>query len=851
MNMPNPQHPLHRPAVVRAGALRGLAAPALSRQAMACALALAALGAGSAARAQTGLVASGLATERSDAGTTATANEPAGEAPATALSLLPQPLAQSLNALSRRFGVAIGGEASLLEGRMAPAVEGTLTLNQALARVLAGSGLTATRQGGAIVIQRGGAASGGVTTLPQVTATARTLQESATGPVNGYIARRSATGTKTDTAIMETPLSVHVIAREQIEQQGAQRITQALRYTPGLSTDIRGDISRFDMLAFRGTGAVADTFQYLDGLRLPRGASYLIPQIDPYNLERVEVLKGPASVLYGQAPLGGIINLVSKRPTEESFGEVMVAAGSHRRRQAGFDGSGALNDDGTLRYRLTLLGRKADTSVTLTEEERWSIAPSITWQPNADTSLTLLSVYQQDPTGGFYGVLPSKGTILPNPNGRIARDFFDGSPDFNDFERTQAAIGYEFRHRFNPRWQVRQNLRYSRTELDQNQIGTLSLQADNRTLNRYSLWSSERLNGISIDTMIEGQLETGALRHQVAVGVDVQRDHWTQTQGMGAAPTLDLFAPDYSQPIVQPAATSSPDRTQRLLGLYVQDHIKYANWGLMLGGRVDRARIRNDNRLTGIDARQSFTKSTWRAGLIHNFDNGVAPYASYATSFDPSVTANPYGTPFKPTTGRQYEVGVKFQPASIDGLFTVSVFDLTQQNVLTRDPTSPLPNAQVQTGEVNSRGLELEAKFSPAEGFNLVAGLTTMNPKVTKSNGVDRGKRPVSVARTAVSLWADYQWQGGPLDGLTLGAGVRRVGGAYADAANTQKIPHYAVADAMLHYELGRLSPSLKGTSVALNVSNLTDKVYFTCNMADFCNYGQGRTFLATLKYGW
>ncbi|QIL74332.1 TonB-dependent siderophore receptor (plasmid) [Diaphorobacter sp. HDW4B] len=780
----------------------------------------------------------------------------ASQAPATMGAEVPfqleaQPLAKALNHWARQTRMQLFVQQSLVAGKQAPAVSGMLSPRAALDRLLAGSGLQARIDGSLVTIEPRPQPTSGERTLQTVEVTARADGEVANGPVLGYVAKRSLSATKTDTPLMETPMTIHVVSKEQIESQGTQQLTQTLRYTPGLSADIRGDTSRFDMMAFRGIGGVSDTFLYLDGLRLPRGASYLVPQIDTHSLERVEVLKGPASVMYGQAPLGGIVSMVSKRPTQESFKEVSVSAGSHNRQQMSWDSGGSLNEDGTLQYRLTAFARKSDTSVDMTKEERIYIAPSITWKPHADTQLTVLGLYQHDPKGGFYGVLPSAGSILPNPNGAFPRSFFDGSPDYNKFDRTQSSLGYEFSHRFDEAWSLKQNLRYWHMKLDQNQVGSTGLQADQHTLNRYALWSREKLNAINVDTHLQGKLQTGAVAHQLLLGLDLQHDRWQQTQGYGAAPTLDYLNPDYQQAITMPKASTSPDRTQNLVGLYVQDQLKWGGWGLTLGVRHDRARVQNDNQLTKSFTQQELSKFTWRAGLIHNFDNGFAPYVSYATSFDPSVTANPYGAPFKPTTGKQAEVGIKYQPPGHEALFTLSAFDLTQQNVLTADPTSSLPNARVQTGEVNSRGIELEARFSPARNLNVIAGLSVIDPEVTRSNGADLGKRPITVAKNTATVWADYKFTEGALAGWTAGAGIRHVGSAFADPANQQRIPAYTVMDAMLRYDLQYLAPSMRGAMLSFNVTNMADKTFFTCNGVNFCNYGQGRTFLATLKYGW
>lgn len=762
----------------------------------------------------------------------------------------PQSLTDALALFGRQSGMQVSVDADLVRGKTSLGTEGTMAPEEALTQLLAGTGISFRMTGGNTALLEKAGSDSSAAGLGPIKVVASS--ETATGPVDGYIAERSATGTKTDTPLIETPQTVNVVTRDQIDAQGAQKITQALRYTPGISSDIRGDIGRFDTVYFRGLGEITDSFQFLDGLRLPRGTSYLFPQVDPYYLERLEVLKGPPSVLYGQAPIGGILSMVSKRPTEETFHEVSLLAGSHNRFQAAFDTGGSINDDGTVLYRVTGLGRVSDTSVVLTEEERVFIAPSVTWQPDSDTAFTVHSYLQKDPKGGYYGFLPSNGTILPSPYGKISRDFFDGSPDFNDFDRTQVAIGYDLNHRFADAWSVQQNARYWHLDLEHSQVGEFSLQSDNRTLNRYAFWGDEELQAVNIDTRLQGELETGSIAHTAIVGLDYQWDHWQQTQGFGRAPTLDILNPDYSQAITRPAANTSPDRTSQLVGLYVQDQMKFDRLGVVLSGRFDVADIESENELTGVYSDQTLHELTWRAGLIYNFDNGLAPFVNYATSFDPTATVNSYGAPFEPTTGQQYEIGLKYEPNTFDGLFTLAAFELTQQNVLTNDPaTGAAPNQYIQTGEVRSRGVEFETKVSPIDGLNLVSGITWLDPEVTESTTSSLGKVPVSVSRVTASAWADYTMQSGTFDGLTLGGGLRYVGSAYANEDNSQKIPDYVVADLAVRYDLGRLNPNLTGVSAALNVTNLTDEIYFTCVKDDYCNYGEGRTVLGTLKFRW
>ncbi|WP_449256502.1 TonB-dependent siderophore receptor [Bosea sp. (in: a-proteobacteria)] len=767
-----------------------------------------------------------------------------------------QSLSSAVNAFSRAAGWQVGFPATLNRGTTTRPVSGMMSPQQALQTMLAGTGIRIRITGArsAALVDPSVAAVDTVNegSLLLDTINVQGQSENAWGPVDGYIATRSATGTKSDTAIMETPQTINVVARDQMDAQHAQTLNQAARYSSGVKADGHGDVTRFDQFSFRGIATVTDNNQFLDGLRLPRGTSYLIAQVDAWNIERLELLKGPASVLYGHAPLAGIINSVSKRPTENPFAEAEVLFGSHERKRVAFDIGGPLNSDGTLLYRLNGVGLDSNTSVDHTKEQRISLAPSLTWKPSADTSLTILALYQRDPKGGYYGFLAYRGTVVPTAYGRLPRNFFDGSPLANEYDRTQAAIGYSFQHRFSEDWSIQQNARFLHMDLDQSLVYSMAMLPDNRTLARLSQWSREKMKAFNVDTNIQGKFDTGAITHKVVFGVDYQWDNWKQMFGYGAAPSLDWLNPNYALPIPRAAASSTPNRTETLLGLYAQDQLKIGNLSILLGGRYDWANIDNKNASTRQYTQQDIGKFTYRVGAIYNFENGLAPYASYSTSFDPTVTANAYGAPFKPTTGEQVEAGLKYQPSGFKGLFTLSAYDLTQQNVLTRDPTPGAPiNRYVQTGEVRSRGIEFEARLNPMEGLNIIGSFAWIDPEVTKSNGTDLGRRPVNVAQTLASFWADYTIQNGSFSGLTIGGGVRHVGSTFADPDNTLKVSSYFLADATFKYDFGRIDHKLKGLSASLSVLNIFDKTYEVCNAANACNYGQGRTVLGSLKYRW
>lgn len=786
------------------------------------------------------------------------AARPAGEAQQRRFNIRPQPLPGALTIFGQQSGLQVSVDAAAVRTLNSPGASGTMSAQAALDRLLSGTGLfyRFTSATTVIIAKPGSGAAGGPVdaggSLVLDTITVQAAAENAWGPVDGYIATRSATATRTDTAIMETPQTINVVTRDQMAMQGAQQVKQAVRYSSGVQSDLHGDVSRFDQFSFRGFASVTDNNQFLDGLRLPRGTSYLIAQTDPWNLERIEILKGPASVLYGRAPLSGIVNTISKRPADQPFAEVDVLFGSHNRKQVGLDFGGPANQEGTLLYRLGVLGRDADTSVRLTEEQRILIAPSFTWRPDDATSFTFISSYQRDPKGGYYGFLPYNGTVVPTRYGRIPRDFFDGSPLENDFDRTQVAVGYAFAHRFSDNWAVHQNLRFLHMHLDQSLVYSIAMLPDNRTLARLSQWSRERMNALNVDTNLQGSFDTGAVSHKVTFGFDYQWDIWKQSFGYGAAPSLDFLNPNYGLPIPRAPVSSTPHRTQNIFGLYGQDQLKIGNLSVLLSGRYDWDEIDNRNALTGLSSDQDHGKFTYRVGTMYNFDNGLAPYATYATSFDPTVTANAYGTPFKPTTGEQFEVGIKYQPDGFPGLVTFSAFELTQQNVLTRDPTPGAPiNRYVQTGEVRSRGIELEARLNPTEGLNLIGTFSWIDPEVTRSNGTDLGKRPVNTSRTLATSWADYTIRSGPLAGLTIGGGVRYVGSAFADTDNTLRVPPYVLADAVIRYDFGHLDAKLKGLTASVNMTNIFDRTYYACNAANACNYGEGRSVFGSLNYRW
>ncbi|MBN8872360.1 MAG: TonB-dependent siderophore receptor [Rhodospirillales bacterium] len=671
--------------------------------------------------------------------------------------------------------------------------------------------------------------------------------EQARGPVQGYVAHRSDAGTKTDTPLIETPQSISVVTRDQMDTQNAQTLSQALRYTVGVKTDALGADVRFDGQTYI-RGFQAD--QYLDGLKLPRG-SFTGPAVEPWLLERIDVVHGPASVLYGQASPGGFIDLISKLPTEDPLHVVQVTTGSYGLIQGAFDLGGKASEDGTWLYRLTGIARDSGTQVDHTTVQRLAFAPAITWKPNADTKITFLASVLRDPQGGFYNQLPWQGTILPNPHGAIPTSFYGGDENFDHFRRTQLTLGYALEHRLDDVWTLRQNVRYLYQDLDYSAVYQTGFQPNLLIMNRDAFSNREIMNAVALDNTAQADFTTGPLRHTVLLGVGYQNQGYNGTYREGPAPPLNYLNPVYQ--LVGLAANApyqqATAQVQNQVGLYAQDQIRLDGWSLTLGVREDWLDTQTVNNLTGTKVDSANTATSWRGALMYNFANGLAPYFSYTTSFQPTSGTNYAGAPFQPTKGQQYEVGVKYQPPAWNALLTVALFDLTQQNVLTPDPLHV--NFNTQAGEVRSRGVEFSAKASLAQGLNLILAYSYLDNTTTKANGIAAGKHPPALPQHLGSLWTDYAFQDETFHGLQIGAGVRVVGGQWANTANTVTAPGYALFDAMARYDLGAKVPSLQGMAVQLNATNIGDTRYVVSAQNSGAYYGLRRTVLANLTYQW
>lgn len=719
---------------------------------------------------------------------------------------------------------------------------GSFTAEEALGRLLASTGLVVRITGQrAASIERPGGGDGSSLTLGPIQVEAQ--GESAWGPVSGYAATRSATGTKTDTPLIEAPRSISVVPAEQIKEQRPRTVAESLNYVPGVMSAISGYQPTASNITVRGFDQFSAS-QFQDGLRLSTSSYSGTLSRELYGMERVELLRGPASILYGQISPGGLLNTVSKRPLETPHREVELQGGTFERKQIAFDMGGPIGDDGKYLYRLIGVGRDSDTQVDFIEDDRAFFAGGLTWKPTGATTVTFLADHQAD-NSAFSRSFPASGTVLANPNGTIPSDRFVGEPGFDDEDVERTSIGYLAEHHIGTSWVLRQNLRYSRDSDDLQSLFPAGFQADQRTLNRNIFVLAIETDSVVVDTHAQAKFATGPVAHTAIAGIDYQWLDLHRKSSFVGGPSIDIFAPVYGQTVVHPGFSARVDQTFDQVGFYGQDQLKiYDKVVLQLGGRYDTVESRTDDLVANTTTRTRDSAFTGQAGVVYLFDNGIAPYASYAESFEPQAGTSFGGTAFEPTTGTQYEVGLKYQPPGYNSLVTFSVFEITRQNVTTPDPANPGFN--VQTGEVRSRGFELEGRASLAMGLDLIATYTLLDAEVTRSNGTDLGKTPARVPDHMASLWASYRVGGGGLKGLKLGGGVRYVGESYGDGANTFKVESYVVADASVSYELGNWRLAVSGT-------NILDNEYIAAcfSAASGCHFGSRRTVIGSVAYRW
>jgi len=666
-----------------------------------------------------------------------------------------------------------------------------------------------------------------------------------------YVPEGSATATKSDIPLVETPQSISVVTRDQIDLLNFIDAQQAVRYVAGATGENYGPDLRFDFIQIRGFPPK----QFVDGLATPVTTTIFSNGVDLYAFESLDILKGPASVLYGSAPPGGIYNQTSRRPRSVFDGEVSVKYGTDDYKQIAGTVTGPVSD--FLDLSGTVLYRDRGAERNFVDAQRFYIAPAATLYLGPDMTLTALGHYQYDEVeGDTNGFLPVDGTLLPNPEGEIARDVNLGEPDYNRYERKQWAAGFELAHKFSGKLSASINARWSDYDEYQDSIFNSFLNGDNRTITRSIFPYSEEVKSFTVDSQLDGEFDTGDITHNWLAGVDYRnvRNEAAFNFIFGGGGTIDIFDPVYGVGAPFPKPTTDfafADQRLRQTGVYLQDQVAIGALRILLSGRYDWVKLDS----FGAPSKQD--KFTWRTGLSYVTESGITPYISYATSFEPTLGADVNGDPFSPTEGEQLEGGIKYDARDlgpdIDLFATAAVFQIKQKNVTSAvygAVTSP-PIGSTQSGEVEVEGAEIEFVMRIRDQISINGSYSYTDSEVTASEQPLEVGEPLPITpKHKASLFADYTFQRGSLAGFGFGAGVRHVSGSAGSLPGPFNPIVYVsesstLFDAILHYD----TPSWR---FVINGSNLFDKKYVArCAGSNNCTYGAGQQIIgtATLKF--
>ena len=664
------------------------------------------------------------------------------------------------------------------------------------------------------------------------------------------------TATKSALEPEETPQGITVIDEEQLDQRGVKSLNQALRYAPGVVTEQKGaSVTMYDTFSIRG---FSNNQSYYDGLVLPFLTGWnLQPQIDPIAIQQVEVFKGPTSVLYGAMPPGGMVNMIAKTPQEDGATKVGVSTGSRNLMEASIDTTGQLGDS-DFSYRLVALARKQDSQVDHAEEERYVIAPSLDWQVSDRTLINFNLYYQNDPSMGTNSAMPLEVLKASDPSVSM------GDKSWSTFEREVLMLGYKINHQINDNWTFLQNARYTDASLYQENTYHTATNFNPATgsLIRNAYSTDEDSQSFVIDNQVSGRLEISGLEHNLLFGVDYLKltgdslyKEFTANAGFygfdAYNPKTDLL--DKSQ--LQENYRESHDITTEQLGLYFQDQVRYDALVLLAGGRYDMFKASDDKNSSypTYDGKEEaeHNQFSYRVGALYELDNGISPFVSYATSFEPAAGTDINGNSLKPQLGEQVELGIKYLSPDMSQQVTASYFHITKKDSIAADPSDPTYRSKIQLGEVRSQGLELEGRWFVTEDWDVNASYTYVDMEVTEDANPDlEGTTPIYVPTHAANLWSNYYVYGGALAGTRWSAGARYMGEMEMDATNTQgKVPSYTVVDLSLGYDLGEASDTLSGATANLMVNNLFNEEYYTCYDQSNCWFGAEQSVELSVNY--
>ncbi|WP_298810952.1 TonB-dependent siderophore receptor [uncultured Psychrobacter sp.] len=661
------------------------------------------------------------------------------------------------------------------------------------------------------------------------------------------------TGTKTALDPNDAPMSYTRIDQDLLQKRQADSINAALRYEPGVSAESRGTVSIFDEYNIRGFKTYSN---FYDGLRLPYDGVYnLMPQVDIYATEAVEVVKGSASSLYGYAAPGGMVNQIAKAPKSTQENEVQLRLGNQNLKEVAIDSTGPITD--TLDYRFVALKRQKDGQMQTTEEERLLINPSLKWQATDDVSVLANLFYQDDPEMVPSTPLPAVGTVYNASYGKLGSDAYAGDK-WNKFSKEVFMPSVTVNWDINDKLTFKHITRYTDAEAQQRNIYNSKgyVPGSDTILNRIAYTTDESMNNWTTDNQLAYKFDTANTSHNLLFGVEYQETDSTATYydaGADGTPNLDLSNPDFSQisTDILPLDTFSryDDIEQSQLGLYVQDEMTWQDWTVVAGLRHDKFKSildRTDTSKGEIPSEKMIdndaSETSGRFAAIYNFDNGLSPFLSYSQSFQPVVGSNFItDEPFEPTTADQLEAGIKYLSPDRATQGTLAVFDITQKNVVVADEINY--RSQTQTGEIESKGFEISGSRMLNDWVDLAASYSYSytDAEITEDefNPDVVGNTPAQTAKHKATLWADYY----ATDKLTLNAGIRYEDGMQIDKQNSDDLPSVTLVDVGGSYQI---NPML---AVGASINNLFDKTYVgACYDINNCWMGPERQMSVSLK---
>ncbi|UUC21525.1 TonB-dependent siderophore receptor [Pseudomonas asiatica] len=665
--------------------------------------------------------------------------------------------------------------------------------------------------------------------------------ERADGPVEGYKATRSASATRTDTALHETPQSVSVVPKDVLEDTGATRLQDGLDYAGGVGR--ANNFGGQGLTTFTVRGFTTGEF-YRNGFPINRG----YPNApDANTVERLEVIRGPASSLYGRGDPGGTFNVVSKQPLPESkvtLGSQFDDQGMHR---ATLDATGPLNQHGSLAYRLNLLGEGGESFRDDVESERYDVAPVLSWQVNDSTKIVFEGDFMRNNHPLDRGL-----TRLPGQLGTASRDtniWEKGSDNLLHNDNNMAQLRFE--HLLNDNWTLGGGMQWLDGSLKGNVVEANALQADGRTLGRN--FNHRKLEWTDRDYQLNltGHFDTGGYAHTLLTGIEYEDYDYNsiiQRSASGADKyPIDIFDPVLGQPRPALTRTTTHDKENlKTWAAFIQDQVALTERLKALAGvRFERFEHDYDDKLpTNRDFSKGENGVTPRFGLIYDLTDTVAVYANTARSFKPNTGTPSGGGGFDPEKGKSYELGVKWEALDRQLSIDAAIYHIVKENVLARDPNDSTGTYSIAAGEVRSRGLDINIAGNLTPEWRVIGGYAYVDAEVTQDTTLPKGTRLANIPRNSFSLLNTYEFQDGLAKGLGLGVGVKYVDDrAGQTAATTYTMERYSVVDLLSFYKVN------EHVRLNLDVKNVFNKGYDEGAFNNYVYPGAPRTVQAGVSY--